>query len=134
LASCSADISREKKATAPPSFFSRATRAALKAKLSNEKLTVHDGIYLGVAGPSFETPAEVRLFQNWGMGAVGMSTVWEAIALGHSGANIAGLSLISNLGAGLTVGEQLDHHKILETSRASAAQVARGIVAWVETL
>lgn len=107
---------------------------SLKQRLLGEKLSVHEGIYLGVAGPSFETPAEVRLYQQWGMGAVGMSTVWESIALGHSGANLAGLSLISNLGAGLTVGEPLDHFKILETSRASALQVVRAIFAWVETL
>ncbi|MGE3262151.1 MAG: purine-nucleoside phosphorylase [Bacteriovoracia bacterium] len=85
-------------------------------------LKVHEGIYLGVAGPSFETPAEVRLFGLWGMHAVGMSTVWEAIALRHSGAKLAGLSLISNLGAGLGT-QKLDHDTILKTSRASAASI-----------
>ena len=57
---------------------------------------------MGLLGPSFETPAEVQLYASWGMHAVGMSTVWEAIALKHSGAKVAGLSLISNLGAGMT--------------------------------
>ena len=75
-----------------------------------------------MAGPSFETPAEVRLFADWGMHAVGMSTVWEAISLRHSGARVAGLSLISNLGAGLSR-QKLDHETILQTSRASAAQI-----------
>jgi purine-nucleoside phosphorylase len=85
-------------------------------------LKVHEGVYLGVAGPSFETPAEVKLFGSWGMQAVGMSTVWEAIALRHSGAKLAGLSLISNLGAGLG-SEKLEHETILKTSRASAASI-----------
>jgi purine-nucleoside phosphorylase len=114
-------------------LYGQDLRLALGKSLLAQGLTVHEGIYLGVLGPSFETPAEVRLFQQWGMGAVGMSTVWEAIALAHSGASVAGLSLISNLGAGL-VNQVLDHHKILETSRAAAASVAKGVFAWVEEI
>jgi purine-nucleoside phosphorylase len=89
-------------------------------------LTVHDGVYLGLLGPSFETPAEIQLFSAWGLHAVGMSTVWEAIALGHSGARVGGMSLISNLGSGLGEGT-LDHNTILETCRASAAAIVRGL-------
>ncbi len=61
-------------------------------------LPVHTGVYLGLIGPSFETPAEIELFAKWGVGAVGMSTVWEAIALKHSGARIAALSLFEQFG------------------------------------
>jgi purine-nucleoside phosphorylase len=60
------------------------------------------------------------------MHAVGMSTVWEAIALKHAGAKVAGLSLISNLGAGMT-DQTLDHLEILETCRASASRIMKGI-------
>ncbi|MGZ3713695.1 MAG: purine-nucleoside phosphorylase [Bdellovibrionota bacterium] len=97
-------------------------RKRLENSCRKQGLAVHEGVYLGVAGPSFETPAEVKLFASWGMHAVGMSTVWEAIALRHSGARLAGLSLISNLGAGLGK-EKLEHETILRTSRASAAKI-----------
>jgi purine-nucleoside phosphorylase len=99
----------------------------LRGHCEAEGLAVHEGTYLGVLGPSFETPAEVQLFSAWGMHAVGMSTVWEAIALKHSGARLAGLSLLSNLGAGMAEGVELDHLKILETCRASAAKIVRAV-------
>lgn len=100
---------------------------SLRRELSAAGLETHEGIYLGVLGPSFETPAEVRLFAPWGLGTVGMSTVWEAIALAHSGARLSGFSLISNLGSGLNPGAVLDHFEILETSRHSAEKVIRAL-------
>jgi purine-nucleoside phosphorylase len=102
--------------------YDAAWRERLARHCGSKGLRVHEGVYLGVTGPSFETPAEVKLFAGWGMHAVGMSTVWEAIALRHSGARVAGLSLISNLGAGLS-SQKLEHETILKTSRASAAQI-----------
>ena len=84
---------------------------------------------MGVLGPSFETPAEVRLFAQWGLGTVGMSTVWEAISLAHSGARLSGFSLISNLGSGLNPGVLLDHFEILETSRVAAKKVIQALFA-----
>jgi purine-nucleoside phosphorylase len=102
----------------------------LTKTLKKEKLGVHKGIYLGTLGPSFETPAEVKLYIRWGLDAVGMSTVWESIALTHSGARLAGISLISNPCAGLVPGLVLHHEKILATCRASAEKVVRGILAF----
>lgn len=101
-------------------------RARLEPKLKAQGLGVHEGVYLGLMGPTFETHAEVRLFASWGMGSVGMSTVWEAIALKHSGAKLCGVSLISNLGAGLS-DVQLDHTTILETCRNTASRVLTGL-------
>lgn len=103
-------------------IYDQTWRERLGRSCKAKGLNVHEGTYLGVAGPSFETPAEVKLFAAWGMQAVGMSTVWEAIALRHSGARLAGLSLISNHAAGLS-SQPLDHETILKTSRASAAQI-----------
>ena len=103
----------------------------IQSFLKQEKLKTHNGIYLGLMGPSFETPAEVRLFGSWGLGAVGMSTVWEAIALKHSGARLAGLSLISNLGAGLIPNTTLHHEQIIETCRASAEKIVRSVLKFV---
>lgn len=107
-------------------------RARLQHHLEAQKIGVHKGIYLGVLGPTFETHAEVRLYANWGMGTVGMSTVWETIALHHSGAKLAGLSLVSNLGAGLS-DQALSHEEILETCRLSAAKIMQGISAFLTT-
>ena len=99
----------------------------VRRELTSAGLETQEGIYLGVLGPSFETPAEVRLFAQWGLGTVGMSTVWEAIALAQSGARLSGFSLISNLGSGLNPGVVLDHFEILETSRKSAEKVIRAL-------
>jgi purine-nucleoside phosphorylase len=107
-------------------------RKRLHGLMKAQGLGVQEGVYLGIAGPSFETPAEVQLFAAWGLHAVGMSTVWEAIALKHSGAKVGGLSLISNLGAGLAEGVTLDHTMILETCRASASRIVEGIRLFVE--
>lgn len=98
--------------------------------LSQYQVKTSRGVYLGVLGPSFETHSEVKLFANWGMGAVGMSTVWEAIALKHSGAKLAGLSLISNLGAGLS-NTTLDHETIVETCRLAAGNILKGITHFI---
>ncbi len=107
-------------------------RAQLHKACLQQGLRVHEGVYLGILGPSFETPAEVQLFSSWGLHAVGMSTVWEAIALKHSGARLAALSLISNPGAGLVAGTALDHLEILETCRASATRIVGAIQSFVE--
>lgn len=106
-------------------------RKSLRHHLTHEKISVHEGVYMGLMGPTFETHAEVRLFSQWGMKAVGMSTVWEAVALKHSGAKLAGLSLISNLGAGLS-SQQLDHYAILDTCRKSAAQIVTALGRFLE--
>ena len=76
------------------------------------KLRIHSGVYLAVAGPSYETPAEIRAFARLGADAVGMSTVPEAIVARQCGMKVVGLSCITNLGAGLSKGE-LSHHEVL---------------------
>ncbi|HEY8280593.1 MAG TPA: purine-nucleoside phosphorylase [Bdellovibrionota bacterium] len=112
-------------------LYDREWRARLGTHFQNEDLGVHEGVYLGLLGPSFETPAEVQLFSSWGLHAVGMSTVWEAIALGHSGARVCGITLVSNMGAGLGEGP-IDHLKVLETCRGSAAKIVNGLRACLE--
>lgn len=59
------------------------------------------GVYLGLSGPSFETPAEIRAFRAWGADLVGMSTVWEAIVARHVGMELLGLSCVTNMAAGV---------------------------------
>ncbi len=116
------------------SIFDQNWTNSLVKDLEAEKVRVHRGVYLGIGGPSFETPAEIRLFGDWKMDAVGMSTVWESIALKHSGARIAGLSLISNMACGIIKGEKLEHESIVKTCRDSAEAIVRGILRWSASL
>jgi purine-nucleoside phosphorylase len=114
--------------------YHRPWRESLGTSLRGRGLRVQEGIYLGLLGPSFETPAEIQLFASWGLHAVGMSTVWEAIALRHSGARLAALSLISNAASGLGDGAPLDHGAILATCRANAERIVAGIFDWLLAL
>lgn len=119
-------------------IYDRALRTAIGPLLGREGLRVHEGVYMGVLGPAFETPAEIRFFRQIGAHAVGMSTVWESIALKHSGARICGISLISNLAAGLSNAadgepEELDHFAILDACRSSSISILRSILGAAET-
>lgn len=128
------DLGRERGPRFPDmsDAYHPAWRKTLMESLKSTGSQVHEGTYLGVMGPSFETPSEVALFAQWGLQAVGMSTVWETIALKHSGAQVAGLSLISNPAAGIQKGLVLDHLKIVETCRVSANRMIRGVFHWLE--
>ncbi len=105
----------------------------LNTTLSNQKLEMHKGIYLGLLGPVFETPAEIKLYARWGLHAVGMSTVWEAISLRHAGAKLAGLSLISNLGCGLE-DKPIDHEDVLHQAQKSAPMIVKGLFEFSEKI
>lgn len=91
--------------------------------------TLPEGVYAGVLGGSYETPAEIRMLRTLGADLVGMSTVLEAIAARHLGAEVCGVSLVTNLAAGL--GGELSHGEVLEAGRASGPrlmELIRGIV------
>ncbi|KAA2251259.1 purine-nucleoside phosphorylase [Solihabitans fulvus] len=84
--------------------------------------TLEDGVYAGLPGPHFETPAEIRMLGTMGADLVGMSTVLEAIAARAAGIEVFGLSLVTNLAAGIT-GEPLNHLEVLEAGQAAAAKM-----------
>ncbi len=83
------------------SAYPAAARRALHEAGRAVGLTLYEGVYAGLAGPSYETPAEIRMLQRLGADAVGMSTVAEVIAAVHGGVTVAGLSVITNQAAGL---------------------------------
>src|SRR5687767_872019 len=75
---------------------------------------LHRGIYCGLSGPTYETPAEIRMYRLLGADALGMSTVPEAIVARHQGMRVVGISCITNFGAGMTA-ESIDHDHVMET-------------------
>ena len=96
-------------------------------------IEVADGVYAAVAGPSFETPAEIRAFGRMGADAVGMSTVAEAIVARQCGLRVAGLSCITNVAAGLAgKGQQVTHAEVLDVARSVATRATRLVKAWVD--
>lgn len=88
------------------------------------EISVHRGVYAGLLGPTYETPAEIRMFRTFGADAVGMSTVPESIAANHLGVRVVGVSCITNLAAGLSP-QKLSHQEVIENSRIGAEKLKR---------
>ncbi|MDR3136434.1 MAG: purine-nucleoside phosphorylase [Coriobacteriales bacterium] len=101
-----------------PALRQRAHQAA-----SELGVTLQEGVYLGVRGASFETPSEIRAFRLWGADAVGMSTVHEVLVAARLGMQVLGLSLLSNMAAGIT-SEALNANDIITISAASTSTLA----------
>ena len=75
---------------------------------------MRSGVYIGVSGPQFETPAEVRLFGQWGGDVVGMSTIWEVMVLHYLKANVSVFSVVANPACG--IGDSVEiNHSVLKT-------------------
>ncbi len=92
-----------------------------------------EGVYAQFRGPQYETPAEVRMARILGADLVGMSTTLEAIAAREAGMEILGISLVTNLGAGMT-GEPLNHEEVLEAGKAAAERMGRLLAQVVASL
>lgn len=104
--------------------YDAALRAHMHAAAREAGLMLHEGVYLALLGPSFETPAEVRAYGRLGADAVGMSTVPEAIVARHCGLRVAAVSAITNLGVGLG-DTPLSHEQTLAVAKQCAGDMQR---------
>jgi purine-nucleoside phosphorylase len=108
-------------------------RALLREAGAAEGVALEEGVYAGLLGPQYETPAEVRMLRALGADAVGMSTVLESIAARWAGLEICGVSLVTNAGAGYT-GEPLTHAEVLAAGNEAGPPLARVLRRFVEGL
>ncbi|MGZ4554416.1 MAG: purine-nucleoside phosphorylase [Mycobacteriaceae bacterium] len=95
---------------------------ALRAAATALDPTLEEGVYAGLPGPHYETPAEIQMLRTLGADLVGMSTVHETIAARAEGAAVLGLSLVTNLAAGMT-GQPLDHAEVLAAGLTAATRM-----------
>ncbi len=107
-----------------PPYLEAARMAAFE-----RELTLREGVYAGLLGPSYETPAEIRMLRTLGADAVGMSTVPEVIAANHAGMRVVGISCLTNMAAGV-LERPLDHEEVMQT----AARVRDDLIGLVTSL
>jgi purine-nucleoside phosphorylase len=113
--------------------YDRKLSGAMAEILTKMGVKHYRGVYCGVSGPTYETPAEVRYLQQLGGKAVGMSTVPETIAANHLGIRVCALSCITNLAAGLSQ-NKLSHDEVTETARAVESKFGQFLVQFISTL
>lgn len=101
--------------------YSRRLRGLARQTAEEQGFTLREGVYVGVLGPSYETPAEIRMMRVMGADAVGMSTVAEVIAARHSGIEVLGISCISNMASGI-LDQPLSHAEVMDTTERVKAR------------
>jgi len=113
--------------------YSRGLRKLAHRAAEAEGVTLPEGVYLGLTGPSFETPAEIRAFRTLGADLVGMSTVHEVIAARHLGMEVLGFSSVTNMAAGV-LDEPINHAEVLEIGERVQQTLTRVLAALVPLL
>ena len=113
--------------------YDPALRAHATAVAEQLGIRLAHGIYAGLLGPSYETPAEIRMLSGLGASAVGMSTVQEVLAARHMDARVLGISCVTNLAAGLSA-HKLSHAEVEATALATRAEFARFLKGVIEGL
>ena len=104
--------------------YSAELRGRARAAAQSLGVPLHEGVYLALKGPNFETPAEIRFFGRIGADLVGMSTVPEVIAATHMGMRCLAISCVTNMAAGISA-EKLSHEEVLETGNRVGATLLR---------
>ena len=112
--------------------YSPRLREIAKQAAEDLGVDVKEGVYVAALGPSYETPAEIRAFARMGADLVGMSTVPEVIVAAHAGLEVLGLSVATNLAAGVNPDATLNHEEVIETTRRKGAEVRRLLLSLIE--
>ncbi|MDY0297084.1 MAG: purine-nucleoside phosphorylase [Acidobacteriota bacterium] len=115
------------------SVYDAELRALITRILKKTGGRAREGVYASMAGPGYETPAEVRMLAALGADAVGMSTVPEAVAARHMGVRVAGISCITNLAAGISK-QALSHEEVTETAARAASRFQKVLNALLEQI
>ena len=102
--------------------YSKPLRAIAESAANELDITIKSGVYACLPGPSYETPAEIRMLRTLGADVVGMSTVPEAIVARHSGMNVLAFALVTNAAAGLS-GEPISHAEVLEAGKQAVPRM-----------
>ena len=113
--------------------YDRELRRSLAASATALGVTLHEGVYVALLGPNFETPAEIRALRTLGADAVGMSTVPECLVARHCGMRVAAISTLTNLAAGMT-DEELSHEQSLAVGAEAAKDLGRLLPTFLESL
>lgn len=113
--------------------YDRELQELIKRTAKEHHIFLQEGVYAQLTGPSFESPADIRMMRTLGCDAVGMSTVVEAIAANHMGMRICGISCISNLGAGMTM-NPLTHEEVQEAADMAAPCFKRLVTETVRSM
>jgi purine-nucleoside phosphorylase len=119
--------------------YSPALRKIAQAEAVRQRIALSEGVYIAVLGPSFETPAEIRAFRTLGADLVGMSTVHEVIVARHMGIEVLGISLVTNMAAGVksigsATAETIQHEDVMEIGRRVERQFTSLLVALIPQL
>ncbi len=113
--------------------YDLAVREAAHRAAEAETVPLVEGVYAGLLGPTYETPAEVRMLRTLGADAVGMSTVLEVIALRHRGVRVGAVSCITNAGAGISP-TPLNHEEVQEAAHFVSDAMSRLMSRWIENV
>jgi len=113
--------------------YDAALRAGLHRAGKRAGVALVEGVYGWALGPSYETPAEVRMFERLGLDAIGMSTVPEVIAARAMGMRVAGVSCITNLACGIT-NDPVNHEEVLAVTREAAGRFETVVLEWIREL
>jgi purine-nucleoside phosphorylase len=113
--------------------YDAALRSALHGAGKRAGVALVEGVYGWALGPSYETPAEVRMFERLGLDAIGMSTVPEVIAARAMGMRVAGVSCLTNLACGIT-NDPVNHEDVLAVTREAAGRFETVVLEWVKEL
>ena len=114
-------------------IYSKKLREIIKSSAKELDIKLQEGVYLQLTGPSFESPAEIRMLRKFGADAVGMSTAVEAIAANHAGMKVCGISCIANLACGMT-DNPLTHAEVQEMADKAAPKFKRLITECIENI